>query len=182
MEFNKVLKGIAISLPLMALAACSSNQSATEDESTQVDTSIEGANGANGGNGVDTEVIAPIDMTFEEQLAAKYGQAILENTISFAYDQSEIAPEYRQVLNAHAQYLVESQKSVIIEGHTDERGTPEYNIALGERRALSVVRYLQSMGVPASQLSTVSYGEEKPVNFAHSEAAYAENRRAVLVY
>ncbi|MCE0556123.1 MULTISPECIES: peptidoglycan-associated lipoprotein Pal [unclassified Motilimonas] len=180
MQLNKILKGLAITLPLMTLAACSSNDKKFEDQSSEMNNGAEVTDGSD--SGVDTDAISPMDMSFEEKLAAKYGQAILENTISFAYDQSEIAPEYRVVLNAHAQYLVESQKSVTIEGHTDERGTPEYNIALGERRALSVVRYLQSMGVPATQLSTVSYGEEKPANFSHSDAAYAENRRAVLIY
>lgn len=178
MQLNKILKGLAITLPLMTLAACSSNDKKFEDESTEMN----GAAVSDGTNSLNTGVVSPMDMSFDEKLAAKYGQAILQNTITFAYDQAEIAPEYRVVLNAHAQYLLDSQKAVTIEGHTDERGTPEYNIALGERRAMSVVRYLQSMGVPSSQLSTVSYGEEKPVSFSHSDASYAENRRAVLVY
>jgi peptidoglycan-associated lipoprotein len=69
-----------------------------------------------------------------------------------------------------------------VEGHADERGTPEYNIALGERRAKAVVTYLENLGVSSSQLSVVSYGEEKPVANEHTEAAFAKNRRAVLVY
>jgi peptidoglycan-associated lipoprotein len=71
---------------------------------------------------------------------------------------------------------------VQIEGHADERGSEEYNIALGERRAKSVVTYLETMGVSASQLSIVSYGEEKPMIKDRSEDAFAKNRRAVLVY
>ena len=72
--------------------------------------------------------------------------------------------------------------NVVIEGHADERGTPEYNIALGERRAKAVETYLMNMGVNGSQLSVVSYGEEKPMVKDRTEAAFAKNRRAVLVY
>jgi peptidoglycan-associated lipoprotein len=71
---------------------------------------------------------------------------------------------------------------VLVEGHADERGTPEYNIALGERRAKAVVTYLENMGVSSAQLSVVSYGEEKPMIKDRSENAFAKNRRAVLVY
>jgi peptidoglycan-associated lipoprotein len=70
----------------------------------------------------------------------------------------------------------------VIQGHTDERGTREYNLALGERRAAAVRDYLQSLGVSASQLSIVSYGEERPVDPRSTEAAWAQNRRAELVY
>ncbi|MGL4959463.1 MAG: OmpA family protein, partial [Plesiomonas sp.] len=71
---------------------------------------------------------------------------------------------------------------VVVEGHADERGTPEYNIALGERRASAVKMYLQGRGVNAEQVSIVSYGKEKPAVLGHTEDAYAKNRRAVLVY
>ena len=73
-------------------------------------------------------------------------------------------------------------QSIVIEGHCDSRGTPEYNIALGESRAKSVQTYLLNAGVSASQMSVVSYGEEKPVNNNMSDTAFAENRRGVLVY
>lgn len=175
MELNKVLKGLAVALPMMTLAACSANNEQTFENQDGMNPQPEFPAG-------ETGAVEPVDMTEEEQLVAKYGAGILETTINFAYDQSDIAPEFRKVLNAHAQYLVASRKFVTVQGHTDERGTPEYNIALGERRAKAVVRYLQSMGVPADQLNTVSYGEEKPLTMEHSEAAYAENRRAVLVY
>lgn len=72
--------------------------------------------------------------------------------------------------------------SVTVEGHTDARGTPEYNVALGERRAQSVQKYLENLGVAAGQLSVVSYGEEKPVDAGNTEDAFAKNRRAVLNY
>ena len=71
---------------------------------------------------------------------------------------------------------------MIIEGHADERGTPEYNIALGERRAAAVKSYLQANGASGEQLSIISYGKEKPAVLGHNEAAYAKNRRAVITY
>jgi peptidoglycan-associated lipoprotein len=87
------------------------------------------------------------------------------------------------ILEAHATFLNENLTvNVLIEGHADERGTPEYNIALGERRAKAIETFLENMGVSAAQLSTVSYGEEKPMVKDRSEGAFAKNRRAVLVY
>ena len=113
------------------------------------------------------------------------GPAELEskNTVYFDYDSENIKDQYINVMQAHAQYLRNNPDArVIIEGHTDERGTPEYNIALGERRARSVARYMQNLGVDVNQLSIVSYGEEKPSDPGHNEAAWSRNRRAVLNY
>ncbi|MGQ7179132.1 peptidoglycan-associated lipoprotein Pal, partial [Escherichia coli] len=84
---------------------------------------------------------------------------------------------------AHANFLRSNPSyKVTVEGHADERGTPEYNISLGERRANAVKMYLQGKGVSADQISIVSYGKEKPAVLGHDEAAYSKNRRAVLVY
>ena len=84
---------------------------------------------------------------------------------------------------AHAAYLNATPASkVVVEGNTDERGTPEYNIALGQRRADAVKGFLAGKGVDAGKVSTVSYGEEKPAVLGHDEAAYSKNRRAVLAY
>ncbi len=104
-------------------------------------------------------------------------------TIYFGYDSEAIPNSYVSLLQAHAEFLRDNPKvTVIVEGHTDERGTPEYNIALGERRARSVARYLMNLGVSVNQLSIVSYGEEKPVLPGHDENAYSKNRRAVILY
>ncbi|MFZ7234180.1 peptidoglycan-associated lipoprotein Pal [Avibacterium avium] len=105
------------------------------------------------------------------------------NTVYFGFDKYNIEGEYQQILDAHAAYLTATPASkVVVEGNTDERGTPEYNIALGQRRADAVANYLSAKGVQAGQLSTVSYGEEKPAELGHTEAAYSKNRRAVLAY
>ncbi|MEY8200511.1 MAG: peptidoglycan-associated lipoprotein Pal, partial [Colwellia sp.] len=106
-----------------------------------------------------------------------------EHIIYFDFDVSNVNDQYSAILDAHAKFLnTNSNVKVLIEGHADERGTPEYNIALGERRAKSVVTYLENMGVATSQLTVVSYGEEKPMIKDRSENAFSKNRRAVLVY
>lgn len=105
------------------------------------------------------------------------------HTVYFAYNSENIQDQYLGVMQANAAYLKKNPDArVIIEGHTDERGTPEYNIALGERRARSVARYMQNLGVDVNQLSIVSYGEEKPAVEGHDESAWSKNRRAVLNY
>jgi peptidoglycan-associated lipoprotein len=103
--------------------------------------------------------------------------------IYFDFDESDIRPDYHDVLRAHADYLLGNGQAVLtIEGHADERGSREYNIALGERRAKAVVRFLEAEGVSASQLNTVSYGEERPADTGYGEASWSLNRRAELVY
>jgi peptidoglycan-associated lipoprotein len=106
-----------------------------------------------------------------------------KNTVYFAYNSENIQDSYLGIIQSHAQYLKNNPNArIIIEGHTDERGTPEYNIALGERRARSVARYMSNLGVDVNQLSIVSYGEEKPAVDGHNEDAWSKNRRAVLNY
>ncbi|WP_456445208.1 peptidoglycan-associated lipoprotein Pal [Thiolapillus sp.] len=108
---------------------------------------------------------------------------LYEKVVYFDFDTAEIRPEYVDTLRAHAEYLVNTPSAhVVIEGHCDERGSREYNIALGERRANSVKRFLEAEGVSPVQIDTVSYGEERPVDPGHNEAAWAKNRRAELVY
>jgi peptidoglycan-associated lipoprotein len=108
---------------------------------------------------------------------------LYEKVVYFDFDTAEIRSEYVDTLRAHAEYLVNTPDArLVIEGHCDERGSREYNIALGERRSESVKRFLEAEGVSPVQLETVSYGEERPVDLGHSEAAWAKNRRAELVY
>lgn len=102
--------------------------------------------------------------------------------VLFAYDSAEIEPEGQQVLTANATILKKYPEWVItIEGHSDERGTAEYNLALGNRRAAAARTYLISLGIPADRLRTVSYGKEFPFDPTHTEAAWSKNRRAHFV-
>lgn len=103
--------------------------------------------------------------------------------IHFAFDSSNIPSRYADVIRAHAQYLGNHpQVHLRIEGHTDKRGTREYNIALGARRAKSVKHALVISGASSGQISTLSFGEERPVAMGDTKEAYAKNRRAVLIY
>ncbi len=103
--------------------------------------------------------------------------------IYFDFDRSEIRPEYVDVLRAHATYLADNPSAtVMVEGHCDERGSREYNIGLGERRANAVLRFFEAEGVNPVQINSISYGEERPAEFGHDEASWSMNRRAILVY
>jgi peptidoglycan-associated lipoprotein len=100
-------------------------------------------------------------------------------TVHFDYDKSSISSENKRILQGNAEWIKKNTTYKIqIEGHCDARGTIEYNLALGERRANAVKAYLASLGVPAARLSVISYGEEKPVEPGDSESAYSKNRRA----
>ena len=178
-----ISKSLLIALPMLALGACSSTSENDATSTEQNKAEAAAAAAATNTDTVQTDVIEAVKLTEEQQLVQDYTAAILETTINFEFDKSTIAPRFTAILDAHAKYLVANPaKSLTIEGHADEKGTPEYNIALGERRANSVSTYLESMGVATAQISVVSYGEEKPVNFAHDAAAQAENRRAELTY
>src|SRR5579871_1941210 len=108
---------------------------------------------------------------------------LAQRTVYFDFDKSDIKPEFLDTLTAHAKYLVANPTQKIrIEGYTDERGTVEYNIALGDRRAQAVRRFMLFQGVNADQITTVSYGEAHPADAGHDETAWAKNRRAVIVY
>jgi peptidoglycan-associated lipoprotein len=108
---------------------------------------------------------------------------LYRKVVYFDYDTAEIQPEYTGLLRAHAAYLYQTPgAAVTLEGHTDERGTRDYNLALGERRAEAVKRFMVAEGVPPEKLTTLSYGEERPADPGHDEQAWSENRRVELVY
>lgn len=108
---------------------------------------------------------------------------LLPRTFYFEFDRAVVGPDDLAALEMHATVLRNNRdRSVVIEGHCDERGTREYNLALGERRADAIRSYLTSAGVSARQIETVSYGEERPEDPGHAESSWARNRRAVLIY
>lgn len=168
MQLNKVLKGLLLALPVIAVAACSSKKDNNNDQSGL------GAEGGYNNSG---------NMSSEEQARLQMQELQRNNIVYFDLDKYDIRSDFAQMLDQHAAFLRSNPSyKVTVEGHADERGTPEYNISLGERRANSVKMYLQGKGVSADQISIVSYGKEKPAVLGHDEAAYAKNRRAVLVY
>ncbi|WP_184049850.1 peptidoglycan-associated lipoprotein Pal [Paraburkholderia sp. MM5384-R2] len=108
---------------------------------------------------------------------------LAKRSIYFDFDSYTVRDDYQALLQAHADYLRRHpSQHVLIQGNTDERGTTEYNLALGERRSQAVMRELETLGVPGTQLEAVSLGKEKPVALGHDEASWSQNRRADLVY
>jgi peptidoglycan-associated lipoprotein len=147
---------IGLAAALLLLAACSSNPPPP---------SASGMGPAGAGAGS----YAPGS---QQDLAATAGDRVF-----FAYDQSDITPEGQQILQRQAQWLQRYPRvTVTIEGHCDERGTREYNLALGERRATAVKNVLVALGIPASRIQTISYGKERPIVVGSDEAGYAQNR------
>ncbi|TLU61200.1 peptidoglycan-associated lipoprotein Pal [Thalassotalea litorea] len=182
MRFNKVVKGMAVALPLMALAACSSTSTVDEEEAArqaQAQAQAEAQADREAAAAAAAAEAARLEAVKEEEKQ----KLLADNTIYFDFDTSKLSASVTATLDAHAAFLANNTNAkVVIEGHADERGTPEYNIALGERRAQAVQKYLENAGVSSSQIETVSYGEEKPAVNSRTESAFAENRRAVLVY
>ena len=136
---------------------------------------------------------APAVQPAQEQAPASDGKytpgdlntdaCLRQRTVYFDFDKTEIKPEFQAIMACHAKYLQDRPTSQIrLEGNTDERGTREYNLGLGERRGNAVSSALQASGGSASQLSVVSYGKEKPVCREHNEDCWSKNRRVEIVY
>ena len=123
--------------------------------------------------------------TVEEEIeptVAQWNEMGALKTIYFAFDKSDLSDEARRTLRANADWMKAHDSYVVaVQGHCDERGTIEYNLALGQRRAQAVKDYLGSLAVSGSQLRTVTYGEERPLASGHDESSWAQNRRAEFV-
>ncbi|MFP3558260.1 peptidoglycan-associated lipoprotein Pal [Paraburkholderia hospita] len=152
-----------------ALAACHSGTKLNEGTGT----------GAGSTAGAQTTGVAPAAV---DELNNP-GSPLSKRNIYFDFDNYTVKSDYQSLLEAHARYLRgHPTRHVVIQCNTDERGSSEYNLALGEKRSQAVLRGLETLGVPDSQLEARSYGKEKPVAPGHDEAAWAQNRRADLVY
>ena len=116
------------------------------------------------------------------RMAAEQERLLGITTFYFDFDQSVVKPDARAALEAHARNLAENGGRVVLEGHADERGTREYNLALGERRSEAISRYLSVLGVSSQQVEAVSYGEERPASLGHDESSWSMNRRVELRY
>ncbi|AGP85047.1 peptidoglycan-associated lipoprotein Pal [Alteromonas mediterranea] len=182
MQMNKVMKSFIIALPVVTMMACSSGPSEEELAAERNRLAQEQAAAEAEAQRVKAE--AAQRMQRQEEMVQQEMEALKnEQTVYFDFDRASIKPEFQRILDKHATFLVKNPSmKVTIEGHTDSRGTPEYNIALGERRAQSVETYLLNAGVSSSQVTVVSYGEEKPAVMGSTEYAFAQNRRGVVVY
>ncbi|WP_026359874.1 peptidoglycan-associated lipoprotein Pal [Sphingomonas sp. PR090111-T3T-6A] len=130
----------------------------------------------------DTGTQAPVGSSIIPGSRADFLQQVGTDTVHFGTDKSDVDSEAQGILTAQAKWLVAHPAvRVTLEGHCDERGTREYNIALGDRRATAAKNFLVSQGVPADRINTISYGKERPVATGSDESAWAQNRRAVTV-
>jgi peptidoglycan-associated lipoprotein len=192
MKLNKTLLALAISA--MFLTACSDD----EADQSLTDGSQMGASGINdaatgglnSGNGLGGSQfgsgVGGAGGYGNSRLGPEFSDPnnpLSKSTIYFMLDSSQIQPDFEPVIAAHARYLVNHpNQRLAVEGHADERGSREYNIALGENRSKSVANLMRAQGVSDSQLDLVSYGEEKPAAFGSDESAWELNRRVELVY
>ena len=139
----------------------------------------------NGANGSDGTAIAGAENTvsYERNAINDVNSVLAERVIYFGFDSDNISQDYMDLIAQHGKYLANNPDMKLrLEGHADERGTREYNVALGNRRAQAVRRLILFQGVNAAQITVISYGEEKPVALSHDEEAWRLNRRTELVY
>lgn len=179
MEFKKYSKTLFFGATLAVLAGCGGN-AATQEQSTgengQMQPSIT-SDGSGNDSAIDGKALG-------DQSGMSTAVVMPDvDTVYFDFDQSAIRQDSRDVLDLHAAYLMANPSAkVVLEGHADERGTREYNNALGERRGNAVKSYLVLKGVSNDQLEVISYGEEKPAVIGHNNSAWAKNRRVELKY
>ncbi|WP_019936872.1 peptidoglycan-associated lipoprotein Pal [Bordetella sp. FB-8] len=157
---SRIAKSLSIAALTAALAACSS---------VPLDKNAGGA--SNGSTGDVMDPFNPSSVLYQQR------------SVYFGFDQYNVDDQYRNLVSEHAHYLAaHPQQHVKIEGNTDERGGAEYNLALGQRRAEAVAKLMELQGVNSSQIETISFGKEKPKAMGHTEADWAQNRRADIDY
>ncbi|BAO80654.1 outer membrane protein and related peptidoglycan-associated (lipo)protein [Serpentinimonas raichei] len=186
---SRAIQAATVLCAALLLAACGSNVNLAEDVPVTDRTAVPvqqigvapGAGAAGAATGaVDQRAVAPVQAG-----TTTMGQppAHLARLVFFDFDEYTVRPEFVPLLEGHARFLAtDRQRRVALEGHTDERGGREYNLALGQKRAEAVRRSLALMGVQDAQMEAVSFGEEKPANAGTDEAAHSQNRRVELVY
>ena len=197
---NKVVKGFCVGLIVIAAAlvpACRSKKAPPAPKVAPTETTASVPNVPTVATTTETRVTNPPDFvqtqttpqvtveqlpTDVEELNRVAEQRGYLQDAFYAYDESTLTPDAQAALTASASWLKQnSQYNMLIEGHCDERGTEQYNLALGDRRANSAKEYIVALGIDANRIRTVSYGEERPFDPGHDEAAWAKNRRAHLV-
>ncbi len=199
MDFTPFKKIALVTLSAAVLAACEStptndvdaggSSSASSSQSTQDAGSSATSTGSADSGSVSGQSVAGqtansvAENASSEASVAKDAAMAAMTVFYFDFDKSDVKPETMNALKAHAAYLkLNDNAKVNLAGHADERGTREYNLALGERRGKSVARVLMAEGVASSQIEVISYGEEKPAAFGKTESELAKNRRVELSY
>ncbi|MEQ1740643.1 MAG: peptidoglycan-associated lipoprotein Pal [Methyloglobulus sp.] len=189
MKINNLL--VFLLVAIFALSGCSEDEAtdglnAGQNAASGInDASTSGLNGASTLSGMAGSGYAGVtgNNAFLGTEFSDPNNPLSRSTIYFMLDSSDVQPDFIPVINAHAQYLVaHPNQKLTLEGHADERGSPEYNIALGDQRAKAVAGMMKAQGVSDGQLTLISYGEEKPAVFGSDEGSYERNRRAELSY
>lgn len=192
--FNTSAKKLSILLiiaPFVFLTACSTTSDDSEGDDSGADVTVEDRTGDGSYEGQtggynDSGMSDGTSINGQSQSGDPLSDPdspLSVRTIYFEYDSITINSEGQSALNAHAEYLsLNPNQTLVLEGHTDERGTREYNLSLGERRAKAVADFLTASGVQGQQLEVRSYGEENPVALDHSESAWQLNRRVEILY
>jgi len=164
----KILTSMVLGVALIATAGC------TKKRPTTVLAPGDNPAGTVDNSSGDQDGISPLNEQFKREVTS--------DTVHFALDQFDIDPEARSILDSQARWLVAHPNTrITIEGHCDERGTREYNLALGDRRANAAKNYLAARGVSPARITTISYGKERPVALGSDEQSWAMNRRAVTI-
>ena len=170
-----IIKLLASALLVFFLAACSTTPKDTADSSGSGSTST--SSDVSSSAETETTESASIEPGSQEDLIVNVGDRVF-----FNYDSAELDTDAQELLQDQVAWLKQySDVSVIIEGHCDERGTREYNLALGEKRAQSVKNYLINLGISSDRVSTISYGKERPAVVGSNDGAWAQNRRSVTI-
>lgn len=181
MQISRNTKLPAVLLLIAGLAACTTNRSgngSADGSAAGADAASASTSAGGTGNGLDSQGLGGANGG-----AGGNGNPLTVRIFHFDYDSADVQPDDYDALKAHAQYLRKNPSArILVGGHTDERGTREYNMALGERRAKSIAAFLSSNGAKPAQVEVVSYGEEKPMRMGEAESDWAENRRVELDY
>ncbi len=177
--FKSVLVILVTSL---AVAACGGRKSVEENVNVEaVDGSVGASSSGLAGDG--SSSTSGLDGATDAATDAAAAELLNSRVIYFEYNSSSLTLESEAIVQAHAQYLSGATAAgLILEGHADERGTREYNLALGEDRAKSVANLIQALGVSGGRIQTISYGEERPVSLGSDESAWGLNRRVEILY
>jgi len=184
-------KTVLAMLPALMLLGCGTSGEVEDETDSGVSSS---SSTGDSGSSATTSGVGSGDMAsgegMGEQEAGFSGDPLddpssllAKRVVYFDFDQTDIKSDFRAIIQAHAEYLANNSSVLVtLEGHADERGTREYNIALGERRAIAVQRMLTLQGASASQIRVISYGEERPAALGHDEDSLALNRRVEFIY
>jgi peptidoglycan-associated lipoprotein len=169
MTMAKMTTSLVLGLALVATAGCAKKRPPELPPTPAAETPVV----TDGGESSDT---------LAGRLNEQFKREVASDTVHFALDQYDIDPEARSILDSQAAWLVAHPEArITIEGHCDERGTREYNLGLGDRRANAAKNYLAARGVSATRITTISYGKERPLALGSDEGSWAQNRRAVTI-